>query len=562
MHSFDILVSAFLGATFVCGQDFNVPANWRKPSSSRLRSERLSIAQTAIESLVPAINTSDGTSQGMDVWASANVPASLAQHDYISGTQDNREVVLTSVTAFRNTHPAFFDKTQMWGLAAFYGARAYNDSGLLELAEGVWNVATVYTVTAQDGASGTQHTRNAAQMPNSLGCNGETIGAYVALSAHLWESTDNLTYLNAAEQSASFANTHMYIQFYQIIMDTYDLGSCSSSDMAWTYNQGFFLEGLSILSSAPVSNKTTWISLLQTMVVSTVQFSVWTASNGSNVGVLIENDSNDPTKFQEAWVFRNAFTRGLYEVWSRLNSSSPMANLIQAFMMVQYNALLDLASNNGSFYSPKWSGPQLVTKVPWGQLSAMEVLNAAIGMAPANSSTTSSATAAPVASATTATQSATTSATSRSISDGAIAGLVVGVVGGLAVAAAGIWLVVRHKHRAETDRSPRLGGPGSGMREVDPFPPGILVTQPREEMVPVTGYVSKDRHGYGLGSPLSVESSRPTALDSTEPPSTTAADYPVAREPDNALETALTRAIQQVVDRMQANEAPPSYTGQ
>ena len=80
-----------------------------------------------------------------------------------------------------------------------------------------------------------------------------------------------------------------------------------------------------------------------------------------------------------------------------------MANFIEAFVMVQvqlaprspstirkadylpqYNALLDLASNNGSFYSPVWTGPQILTKLPWGQLSAMDVLNAAIGMVPMN----------------------------------------------------------------------------------------------------------------------------------------------------------------------------------
>ena len=48
----------------------------------------------------------------MDEWASANVPASLAQHDYISGTQDNRDVVLQAITAFSKKQPAFFDMTQ------------------------------------------------------------------------------------------------------------------------------------------------------------------------------------------------------------------------------------------------------------------------------------------------------------------------------------------------------------------------------------------------------------------------------------------------------------------
>ena len=48
----------------------------------------------------------------------------------------------------------------MWGLAAVYGARAYNDSSLLKEAIAVWNVAYVYAVSVQDGTLGTQDTRN------------------------------------------------------------------------------------------------------------------------------------------------------------------------------------------------------------------------------------------------------------------------------------------------------------------------------------------------------------------------------------------------------------------
>ena len=42
-----------------------------------------------------------------------------------------------------------------------------------------------------------------------------------SLSAHLWESTGNMTYLNAAEQSASFVYTHMYSPTDKVITDLY-----------------------------------------------------------------------------------------------------------------------------------------------------------------------------------------------------------------------------------------------------------------------------------------------------------------------------------------------------
>ena len=41
----------------------------------------------------------------------------------------------------------------------------------------------------------------------------------LSLSAHLWESTGNVTYLNAANLSATFMQTNMYSPLDQVMMD-------------------------------------------------------------------------------------------------------------------------------------------------------------------------------------------------------------------------------------------------------------------------------------------------------------------------------------------------------
>ncbi|KZV62619.1 hypothetical protein PENSPDRAFT_242590 [Peniophora sp. CONT] len=561
-------------AGLVLGQDFSIPPDWRKPNSSRLRPERLSIAQAAIGSLVSAINTTDGTTNPtMDVWTYANIPAAIAQHDYISGTQTNHELVSNIIKGFRNTHdPAYFNsslplqevtaESLAWGLAAIYGYRAYNDGDMLNAAIDVLNVASVYTVSSTDGANGTQHTRSVsfpvscaanggnvssagavfwkAVDPTDLGCNGETVGAYVALAMHLWELTGQTRYLDVAHPSANFIYTHMYSQSSHIVTDTYNIGGCSGNSLAWTYNQGFFLEGLSILSLSPVSDASTWSNLLQTLVVSTVKTAPWITSNSQYAGVLAESDSNDPTVFSEAWVFRVAFTRGLYEVWSRANSSSPMANLIQAFMMVQYNALLDLASQNEDLYSPIWTGPSLQTRVPWGQLSALDVLNAAINMSSASTSTSSSigTTTSPTA---TSTPSTTTSApTPKTLSEGVIAGIAIGVAAVFVALVAGcvVWLM-RRRRRGEPEGAI---APTSRDDDVAPFPPGLPVIQQHEDMLS-PAYAGKNRSGYGYGS----SSSGATA--STAQVSTSAEEESRLAE--------LSRLIQQV--RAELHSPPPSY---
>ncbi|VDC00026.1 unnamed protein product [Peniophora sp. CBMAI 1063] len=561
---------------FARGQDFGIPSDWRKPTSSRSRSERLSIARTAIASLISTVNTSDGaTNPAMDIWAHANVPAALAQYDYITESQDNHDLVSSIIAGFRNTHdPSYFNSTMIWGLAAFYGARAYNDTDLLNIAADVWNVAQVYSVSAQDGENGTQHTRNVsftincvpnvtsagavfwkANVADDLGSNGETVGAYVALSVHLWESTGNMTYLSAAEQSTSFMYTHMYSQSTRTITDTYQLSSCSSNPNLVTYDQGFLLEGLAMLSLAPVSSNGTWKSLLQALVISTVQFSAWTVANGTNAGVITENDTNDPTKFQEAWVFRNAFTRALYEVWSRTTPKSPMADLIQAFMMVQYNALLDLASSNGDFYSPVWIGPTLKEMVPWGQISALEVLNAAIDMTPANETSSSSiGSPSPTTTLASSGSSHVPPHSSKALSRGTIAGITLGTITSVAMFLAAIVLLRRRSRR-------RLESEHIDSGEVDPFPPGHPIIHQRQE-VTSAGYDNKNgrRPGAGISessssrlgaTTASATSTAPNAISTAQdqqPPLAPAAEPPLAE---------LTRMIRHF--RTQLHEPPPSY---
>lgn len=52
------------------------------------------------------------------------------------------------------------------------------------------------------------------------------------------------------------------------------------------------------------------------------------------------------------------------------------------WLSTQYNALMDLASEAGTYqFSPQWPGPPVRQFLPWGQLAALEVLNAVIGLA-------------------------------------------------------------------------------------------------------------------------------------------------------------------------------------
>ncbi|CAL1698304.1 unnamed protein product [Somion occarium] len=75
------------------------------------------------------------------------------------------------------------------------------------------------------------------------------------------------------------------------------------------------------------------------------------------------------------------YIRGLHEAWSRLDKNSDLAKLIQSYILVQYNALLDLVkSPNDNFYSSGWKGLQVTRLLPSGQYFGASVLNSALAM--------------------------------------------------------------------------------------------------------------------------------------------------------------------------------------
>ncbi|KZV69471.1 hypothetical protein PENSPDRAFT_753334 [Peniophora sp. CONT] len=573
--------------------DFSVPSDWQKPDSPNPRSQRLSIAQAAIDPLISNIDPSNGTVDPLNTWQSANVLASIAQLDYVSGAQDHRDVFKTSLAAFQSGHPTFFD-TQvplnqtsdplMWGLAAFYGFRAYNASDLLEIAEGVWNTAQTFFVTADEAAKGTHPTKNGSfpanciqnsntiatgavfarsAAPDDFSITIETAGAYVALSAHLWESTGNITYLTFADLSTSFMYNYMFNN--EVFIDTYDLMSCQvSKDALFSYNQGFVIEGLLILSTSPLPSNTSRANALRNLIITTVPFSAWTTVDGENAGVMNETSSISVQDNEVAFDYKNIFINALFEVWKRANSSDPMATYIQAFIMVQYNALLSPAVSQGNVYSPIWVGRGNIPPqpVPWGQLEAMPVLNAAIGIPPtSNSSSSSPAGSSPASAATTGPSSTIKNTSSSSLSGGSIAGIAVGAIAGVVVMILGGVLVVRRSRRVEVAASD-IELPESEGVVVEPFtltarefrrPLGTGSSE--TDYVMPAGYARKNGQGLGLAASR-TESSVSASVHPGSPPSDSSAEVPT---PADINESSITRMIHQVLSRMQVQEAPPAY---
>ncbi|KAJ3476799.1 hypothetical protein NLI96_g10909 [Meripilus lineatus] len=170
----------------------------------------------------------------------------------------------------------------MWSLAAMRAYQAYNDQSLFDLAVAGWDTANAYFITPNNAETGTHPTRNVTftgacqgastaggvfvnanntrDAPTNTLVNGPTVCTFLALSARLLERTGDPRYRTAVELSAQFIKSHLYNGV--LILDTITLSDCNlkNTNQVFTYNTGYFLEGLSIYVN--VTGNDSWSAFL------------------------------------------------------------------------------------------------------------------------------------------------------------------------------------------------------------------------------------------------------------------------------------------------------------
>ncbi|KAJ7663970.1 endo-1,6-alpha-mannosidase [Mycena polygramma] len=372
-------------------QDLGVPLSWRKFNNSRPVSERITIAQNAINQMTPQLNSATGEFDGIDYWQSGNVWSVLANQDHLAGTTTNQALVVNNLNLVfsRWAHYDQFqynDDAMWWAQAALYAYRAYGDTNLLAHAVDVWNHVTGYVITAAQAnahkqpnkAFAIQSTCGGATMAGGVfwrpttddqSVNSITTGLYITVSAFLAEYTNDATYTAAAILSANWIKAHN-INANDLVLDTVNAFDCSASPATWlfTYNSGKYIEGLSVL--AAVTGDTQWSTLMINILNAAVKTTAWEGSDGIITEGASTTSNNDDVGFKAV------FIRGIHEAWTRNPSNTALRTLIHSYGDVQYNALLDLAAN-GDTYSSNWHGPpQAFTS--WGQLAALDVLTSNI----------------------------------------------------------------------------------------------------------------------------------------------------------------------------------------
>ncbi|KAF9461512.1 endo-1,6-alpha-mannosidase [Collybia nuda] len=365
-------------------QDLSVPTSWRKFSNTRPLSERISIAQNAINSILPQLNSANGEFNGkfrylkcIGYWQSGNVWSAMANQDRFAGTTVNKVQVVNNL---KNVFKLRANYDQFGPLYMHIGHMGIQLYWLMQSPPGTMS-QTSDVVTASQASAGRNPNKS---FTLSSTCDGVTMAGGVfwrptsddqsinsittGLSAYLAEITKDAKYTNAAILSANWLRSHNLNG--NIVLDTVNAHDCSRSPANWlfTYNSGKFVEGLSVL--ADVTGDSQWRTLMVNIVATAVKFSAWQGSDGIITEGVSTSSNNDGVGFKAI------FIRGLYEAFARNPSNTNLRILIHSYIDVQYNALLDLAAN-GSTYSSNWHGPPQGFTT-WGQLAALDVFGSAI----------------------------------------------------------------------------------------------------------------------------------------------------------------------------------------
>ncbi|KAI0085312.1 hypothetical protein BDY19DRAFT_996855 [Irpex rosettiformis] len=466
--------------SLVIAQSFDLPSNWRKPTSTLSRSDRLALLDGLLNTVSRTLNSSNGLFVGLTGTQTTNMLCALAIGDHINSSTTSKDVVLNSLNTMFTSIPDIIGSESrkltsdaaLWGLAAIYAYTAYGDSTSLERAQSMWALVSAYLVTAA-----TTGTRPSGDVVISAMCNGVAF-----ISNHLYDGT--------------------------IILDEIDLGTCNTSTELVTYNSGYTVKGLSVLVDVVPRNTTEEYASLcvdahsligeylycvdhvnkpseadfNSCAVSVLDELVrWGLSSkvlvSSPLGITIykadlslfaylvigPTNANGANNNFFSITLKAILIRGLLQAYIRMPNNTDQANFIRSFITVQLNALLDLASiPETNQYSPRWEGLSPSSLLPWGQLAAIDVLVSAVGLTGYPNSSVVESTAAAASSSTSSISSSNPSSpqtsipqsqlhVSHSISSGVIGRIIAGTLSILLALLANLLHLKRKRHQLMDD---------------------------------------------------------------------------------------------------------------
>ncbi|KAG7443182.1 uncharacterized protein BT62DRAFT_1009785 [Guyanagaster necrorhizus] len=432
----------------IAAQDFTPSSSWRSPNVTTSQDNRISIVSAALEKTLGYLQ-SDGSFNDSAYGTPGAFYAEMAEFDRITNQTTYKDVLKKYFPLIEADRSNFLDEFA-YGYAAARAYEIYQDETFLNYAVTSWTSARAYTLSDADVSSGNTSVKSFSVQSTCQGITmaggtfwetdsdnpsivGLATGSFLVVSALLAEATGNETYLNAAIESATFIHSHLY-NVENVVQDSISArknDSCSVGSGTHPYNSGLFIEGLAILTS--ISGNASTQTLLQETVAAAVTNDAWQG----NDGVIANGDSKSGDLLM---------MRGLGAVYWRNTTYSDMRNYVKEYIGVQYNAVLELATSNGTnVYGAEWVGPPSSDFQSDNQTIALSVLINGILLkdqeAPSSTSSSGSSSGS---------DSSSGSGSRSSSPTGPIAG---GVIGGISILAIiGLVLFLRRRRRREKMR--------------------------------------------------------------------------------------------------------------
>ncbi|KAJ6552988.1 hypothetical protein B0H19DRAFT_1263414 [Mycena capillaripes] len=376
-----------------------VDSSWRKPNITVPRSDRIAIAEAAIEAAAIFLDTTNalfpdpGDSYGLaGAFYSQLAEFDLATQQTKYADDVAKYFLLAPQGLGQFNGLSNFTGELNYGHAAAVAYSTYKNPVFLQYAEQVWWAVNAYTLSETDLKTGTIPLKNFPLGPTCQGAtmaggtfrarpalvfekdpasttiNTQATGNFLVLSALLAEATNDDLYLDAAIAAADFLEAHLssikHITQDSISARTND--SCAQAPSEFSEDSGIMIEGLAILYS--ISHNASIHDLIEDMLTAVIPYAGWQGSDG-----IIANGA---TKSGDL-----ILPRALATVNARNATTPALQAYIDAYLSVQFNAVVDLATINGSnIYSGSWSGPPSLSFSPSNQTNALQVLLGAINV--------------------------------------------------------------------------------------------------------------------------------------------------------------------------------------
>ncbi|KAJ7827105.1 hypothetical protein B0H13DRAFT_1917816 [Mycena leptocephala] len=534
--------------------------SWRQPNITTLRAERVRLAGAALDTALDRLGA-DGLFPADPFAITGNLYSQLALFD-LATNQTKYERALDQYFQIVLSNAANFSNTLTFGHAAAKAYAAYKKKSFLEYAVQSWWRGRKFTLSVQDIAAGkvaeksftltkvvseslTVHTHGWRYM-------GYATGYFLGLSALLAEITLDPSYLVAATESADFIRSQLY-NVRNIVQPDISASASDSPCEVFSdttpFESGLMIEGLAVLTS--LTNNVSMQSLLDDLLTAAIPNTAWQDENGI---VTVHGSLSSGATFYLPHTQETSgktgdtnLLQGLGAVYQRNVTSAAMHEYIGDYIAVQFNAVTELATFDGSnIYAGSWTGPPSSSFSGINQTMALAALINAIGV---DDDELSTSTAAPAASSPPPASSGIPSSVAPQKKSSHLAAIIGGALGGVAVISlilATLWCL-----RARDSRTPKIP---TGAQFPSPGLPSIKLGAGGK-------HVEQHSPGGRYHSPVVEPATRPANLSSnSSEPAVEQAQVNLLRAsaiPTEQLVTVLNQRLQN--RHWDDREAPPEY---